>query len=280
MSEVGAPPTAGRDSSAPSLPGRARAGQIRQRLVGLAIPAGAFVVVIVLWEISIGAFGVPIYLAPAPSDIVPAVEEHANSLRDGALTTIQEVIVGFVIAVVLAIPLAYVLATSRFLERALYPIIVFFQLIPKIAIAPLLLLWFGFGMSSKVVLVVVVCFFPLLVDSMTGFKALNPRLLFLTKSMGANALQTLWHVRLPAAMPFIFSGLKIAAVFATTAAIVGEMIGANSGLGYLLLRGSGNLNTPLVFAALATMSLIGILFSYGVAGLEWVLMPWQRHRQE
>jgi NitT/TauT family transport system permease protein len=244
------------------------------------IPAVAFVVVIFLWELGIRAFAVPIYLAPAPSDIAPAIAEYSGPLVDGSLTTIQEVIVGFVIAVVVAIPMAYVLATSRVLEQALYPIIVFFQLIPKIAVAPLLLIWFGFGMSSKVVLVAVVCFFPLLVDSLTGFKAVDPRLLYLTKSMGANPVQTLWYVRLPAAMPFIFSGLKIAAVFATTAAIVGEMIGANSGLGYLLLRGSGNLNTPLVFAALAAMAFIGIVFSYAVSGLEWILMPWQRHRSE
>ncbi|MBX3028985.1 MAG: ABC transporter permease [Chloroflexi bacterium] len=262
------------------VPSPGPGGTRRQRLAAVAIPAVAFIVLIVVWEIAIRAFRVPIYLAPAPSAILPAIIEHGPSLVAGAWITIQEVIVGFAIAVVLAIPLAYILATSRFMEQALYPIIVFFQLIPKIAVAPLLLIWFGFGMSSKIVLVTVVCFFPVLVDSMTGFKALNPRLLYLTKSMGASPLQTLWYVRLPAAMPFIFSGLKIAAVFATTAAIVGEMIGANSGLGYLLLRGSGNLNTPLVFAALAAMSVIGILCSYLVSAVEWAVMPWQRHRDE
>lgn len=262
------------------VPSARSSTRFHQRLGRVVIPAAAFIVLIFLWEFAIGAFRVPIYLAPAPSAIVPALVEHGGSLVAGSLTTIQEVVIGFAISIVLAIPLAYLLATSQVLEQALYPIIVFFQLIPKIAIAPLLLIWFGFGMSSKVVLVTVVCFFPLLVDSMTGFKALNPRLLYLTRSMGASSLQTLWFVRLPAALPFIFSGLKIAAVFATTAAIVGEMIGANSGLGYLLLRGSGNLNTPLVFAALAAMSVIGIVCSYLVSVVEWIVMPWQRHRNE
>lgn len=262
-------------SAPPQRPVWAR--RVQRALVNVSIPALAFIAVFALWQFAIRFFDVPIYLAPAPSDIGPEIVERRQALLDGALITLQEVIVGFIIAVVLAIPTALLLTTFRVLERAVYPIIVFFQLIPKIAVAPLLLLWFGFGMSSKIVLVVVVCFFPLLVDSMTGFKSLNPRLLYITKSMGASALQTLWHIRLPAAMPFIFSGLKISAVFATTAAIVGEMIGANKGLGYILLRGSGNLDTPLVFAALAAMSVIGIIFSYAVAALEWVVMPWRRH---
>jgi len=263
-------------SAPPKRPDWAR--RLRRVLVNVSIPAVAFIIVFGLWQFAIRFFEVKIYLAPAPSDIWPEIVERREALVEGALITLREVIAGFMVAVVLAIPSALLLTTFRVIERAVYPIIVFFQLIPKIAVAPLLLLWFGFGMSSKIVLVIVVCFFPLLVDSMTGFKSLNPRLLYLTKSMGASALQTLWHVRLPAAMPFIFSGLKISAVFATTAAIVGEMIGANSGLGYILLRGSGNLDTPLVFAALAAMSVIGIIFSYAVAALEWVVMPWQRHR--
>ncbi len=154
--------------------------------------------------------------------------------------------------------------------------IVFFQLIPKIAIAPLFVVWFGFGLFPKVLLTFLLCFFPTLVASMTGFRALDERVLFLTESMGASWWQTFRHVRLPAAMTYIFAGLKVSIVFAATGAIVGEFVGANAGLGYLLLRGTSYLDMPLIFAVLVALSVVGIFFSYLVQYAERWLMPWQR----
>jgi NitT/TauT family transport system permease protein len=155
-------------------------------------------------------------------------------------------------------------------------VIVFFQLIPKIAIAPLFVVWFGFGLFPKVLLTFLLCFFPTLVASMTGFRALDERVLYLTRSMGATWWQTFRYVRLPAAMTYIFAGLKVSIVFAATGAIVGEFVGANAGLGYLLLRGTSYLDMPLIFAVLVALSAIGILFSYVVQWAERALMPWQR----
>lgn len=255
----------------------------RSRLTGpvasAVIPIVAFVLVLLIWELAIKLFKVPMYLAAAPSDILPVLWNQRAVLFSASMVTLSEVLIGFVLAVVVAVPSALALALSKLLDRALYPVIVFFQLIPKIAIAPLLLLWFGFGMSSKIVLVFVVCLFPLLVDAMTGFKELDPRLLHLTRSMGAGPIQTLLYVRFPAALPFIFSGLKVSIVFATTAAVVGELIAANEGLGYVLLRGTANLNTALAFASLVVMSILGLLLSYLVTAIEWFATPWTRHRR-
>jgi NitT/TauT family transport system permease protein len=162
----------------------------------------------------------------------------------------------------------------RWLERSLYPLIVFFQLIPKIAVAPLFVVWFGFGPFPKVLLTFMLCFFPTLVASMTGFRALDERVLYLTRSMGANAGQTFRYIRLPSAIAHIFGGFKVSIVFAATGAIVAEFVGSNSGLGYLLLRATSYLDMPLIFAVLGALSAIGIVFSYAVQLLERLCMPW------
>ena len=183
---------------------------------------------------------------------------------------------GFALSVVTAIPIGLLIALSPVAKRMLYPVIVFFQLIPKIAIAPLFVVWFGFGLFPKVLLTFLLCFFPTLVASMTGFRALDERVLFLTDSMGATWWQTFRYVRLPSAMTYIFAGLKVSIVFAATGAIVGEFVGSNSGLGYLLLRGTSYLDMPLIFAVLVALSIVGIFFSYIVQYAERWLMPWQR----
>ena len=152
----------------------------------------------------------------------------------------------------------------------------FVQLVPKIAIAPLFLVWFGFGMESKVVLTLLMTFFPLLLASISGFQILDTRLLYLTRSMGASLWQTFRYLRFPAALPVIFSGLKTAATIAATAAIVAEFVGANEGLGYLLLQGTSRLDTELIFSLLLLLTLIGIALNYIVEAVEYVLTPWQR----
>ncbi|MHB8620364.1 MAG: ABC transporter permease, partial [Chloroflexota bacterium] len=190
-----------------------------------------------------------------------------------------EVVLGFLVAAAVSIPMALLITSASLIERSVYPLFVFLQLIPKIAIAPLFVVWFGLGQFPKVLLTFLLCFFPILVDSMTGFKSIDPRLLYLLRSMGATPWQTFRYLRLQAAMPFIFSGLKVAIVFASTGAIVGEFVGANAGLGYLLLRGSSYLDTGLIFAVLVVLSIMGLAFSYAVGGFESIIMPWQKKEE-
>ncbi|OJX48139.1 MAG: ABC transporter permease [Chloroflexi bacterium 44-23] len=252
----------------------------RNILANAGLPALSFIVLLGGWEILVRLLNVPEYILPLPSVFFARVFKDWNLLQIHFLVTAREVLLGFGIAAITSIPLALVIALIPPIEKAFYPIVVFFQLIPKIAIAPLLIVWFGFGMFPKVFLTFLLCFFPILVNSISGFKAIDPRILYITRSMGANRLQTFAFVRMPTALPFIFAGLAVSIVMAVTGAIVGEFVGANAGLGYLLLRGSSYLDTSLMFAVLVVLSLMGLVFSYAVTFLEKAVMPWRRYRKE
>lgn len=250
-------------------------GRLGRRVQAVAYPAATFAALLIAWQVLVGVFKVPEYILPVPTDFLARFVEARALLWTHTLVTSQEILMGFGAATVISVPLALLIVSVPLLERCIYPVIVFFQLVPKIAIAPLFIVWFGFGLFPKVLLTFLLCFFPILVDSMTGFRALDERLLYITRSMGASRWQTFRYVRLPAAMPFIFSGLKISIVLAATGAIVGEFVGANSGLGYLLLRGSSYLDMTLIFAVLVALSAVGLLFSYAVQASERLVMPWQ-----
>ena len=187
-----------------------------------------------------------------------------------------EIVLGFGLTLLTAIPVGLVIALSPLSKQILYPPIVLLQLVPKIAVAPLFLVWLGFGMESKVLLTVLMTFFPLLIASISGFQILDTRLLYLTKSMGASAWHTFRFLRVPAALPVIFSGIKTSATIAATAAIVAEFVGANQGLGYVLLKGTSTMDIELTFAVLVVLTIIGIILNYVVEISEWVMTPWQR----
>ncbi len=196
------------------------------------------------------------------------------------MITLREIVIGFAITVVLSIPLGLLIALSLVARRIAYPVLVFIQLVPKIAIAPLFLVWFGFGIQSKVLLTVLLTFFPLLLASIAGFQALDTRLLYLTRSMGASAWQTFWHVRFPSALHVIFSGLKTPATIAATAAIVAEFVGSNSGLGLPAPgRDRRRWTRPLIFAILLILTIIGIGLNYLIEAVAYFAMPWQRTRE-
>ena len=175
-----------------------------------------------------------------------------------------------------AVPLGYLIATVPALQRTLYPFLVFLNVVPKVALVPLLLVWFGFGGTPKVIVAALLVFFPVMVDSMTGFEALDRRLLFLSRSMGASRFQTLWRLRFPTAVPYIFSGMKIAVVLAVTVVIVAEFVGSDNGLGYLILRATANHDLALAFAALFVAALIGLALTFLVGVLERLIIPWSR----
>lgn len=246
------------------------------RLSAIFYPVLSFSVLLLLWQFGVRAAGVPEYILPVPSEFMAKLWASRALITEHTLVTAKEIVLGFLMAAAISVPLGFFIVSVKPVERAVYPVIVFFQLIPKIAIAPLFVVWFGFGLFPKVLLTFLLCFFPTLVASMTGFRALDERVLFLTDSMGATWWQTFRYVRLPAAMAYIYAGLKVSVVFAATGAIVGEFVGANAGLGYLLLRGTSYLDMPLIFAVLVALSIVGIFFSYVVQYSERLLMPWQR----
>jgi NitT/TauT family transport system permease protein len=250
-----------------------------RRLAWASAPVLTFVALIVLWGALVAIFRVPDYLVPAPQAVMPKLIEARQALWQNTVTTLREIVIGFVITVVLSIPLGLLIALSMVARRVAYPVLVFIQLVPKIAVAPLFLVWFGFGIQSKVLLTVLLSFFPLLLASIAGFQALDTRLLYLTRSMGASAWQTFWYVRFPSALHVIFAGLKTTATIAATAAIVAEFVGSNAGLGYQLLVATGVLDTPLIFAILLILTVIGIGLNYLIEAVAYFAMPWQRARE-
>jgi NitT/TauT family transport system permease protein len=208
------------------------------------------------------------------------VAEWPRLLSESAVTT-YATLGGFALSIAFGIPVALWIAYSRTVESYVYPLLVFSQSVPKIAIAPLFVVWFGFGIIPKVIAAFMLGFFPVVVSTVAGFKSVEPEMLDLARSMKASRLQTFLHISLPNALPSIFAGLKVSVTLAVVGAVVGEFVGSNSGIGYLLQIANGNFDLPLMFAALTVLSLIGVLLFVAVDLVERFTIPWHAsHRTD
>ncbi|MBI1773878.1 MAG: ABC transporter permease [Proteobacteria bacterium] len=248
---------------------------LRRRLAALAVFALFFAV----WESAVWIFGVKEYLLPPPTKIWSEFARRYDLVMGGAWVTTQEILAGYLLAVAISVPLALAIAYSRFVENAIYPVVVFLQIIPKIAIAPLFIIWFGFGFTPKLLLVFLLCFFPVVVASIAGFKSVDPDIMDFARTTGASGWRLFAKISLPQALPHIFTGLKVGAALAATAAVVAEFVASDRGLGYLLLQYNGNLDTPMVFAIIVLLSLIGVAVYYAVELLERLTIPWHVSQQ-
>jgi NitT/TauT family transport system permease protein len=253
----------------PSVPGRMLG--ILRRYTGL---IAGFVVLFAAWEGSVRLFHVKEYLLPPPSLVLDAFLGHWQTVLLSAWTTTQEILAGYAVGVLVSVPLALAIAYSRVLEATAYPVIVFLQIVPKIAVAPLFIIWFGFGFTPKLLLVFLLSFFPIVVSGIAGFKSIDPEIMDFARSTGAGDFLMFIKIRLPHALPEIFTGLKVGAAFSATAAVVAEFVASDRGLGYLLLQYNGDLNTPMVFATIILLSAIGLAVYYAVALLERLTIPW------
>lgn len=256
-----------------------QASATRRRIGSIAwssLPPLVFVAILLGWAGAVELFKIPAYLLPGPLAVFERLFTDANSLWIHTQSTLVVLVIGLLLSIVIGIPLGLVIALSRTAKQLVYPQVMVLQLVPKIAVAPLLLVWLGFSLNTKVALVVLITFFPLLMASISGFRILDDRLLYLTRSMGASRWQTFWTLRFPAALPVIFSGIKTSATIAITGALVAEFLGSNSGLGYALLRASGAMDTEYMFAILVILTVIGVILNYLVEAVEWLLTPWQR----
>lgn len=243
-------------------------------------PILAIAVGIGLWELFVRAAGIKPYILPAPSVVILELVDQASNIFNHSLVTGWEIILGFLLSVIVGIPLGMGIYYSKFLERIFYPVLVASQTIPKIAIAPLLVIWFGFGLLPKIVVSFLIAFFPIVIDTVVGLKQTQPEMIYLVRSMGANRTQTFLKISLPNALPNIFGGLKVAITLAVVGAVVGEFIAADKGLGYLLVVANGYLDTPLMFAGIIALSLLGIVFFFIIEILERVFVPWRTGAQE
>lgn len=259
-----------------SKPVRSRRARFVRRIGWNLLPPLTFVAMVALWWGSVALFKIPAYLLPDPWAVTARIVSDAPMLWTHTQVTLIEIILGFGLTIVTSIPLGLLIALSPLAKQIVYPPIMLMQLVPKIAVAPLFLVWLGFGLESKVLLTILMTFFPLLLASISGFMILDDRLLYLTRSMGASSWDTFRYLRFPAALPIIFSGIKTSATIAATAAIVAEFVGANRGLGYVLLRGTSTMDIELVFAVLVVLTVIGIAINYIVEFCEWAITPWQR----
>jgi NitT/TauT family transport system permease protein len=235
---------------------------------------GIFVLLFVLWEYAVWLFGIKPYLLPPPSLVWVEFLKRWDIVLQGAIVTTQEIIGGYLLAVVVSIPMALAVAKSRFVEESIYPVVVFLQIIPKIAIAPLFIIWLGFGYTPKLLIVFLLCFFPIVVASVAGFKSVDPEIRDFARTTGASSWKMFFKIQLPQALPEIFTGLKVGAALSATAAVVAEFVAADRGLGYLLLQYNGQFMTPMVFAIIIVLSLIGLAVYYLVELLERLVIPW------
>ncbi|MGF7160320.1 NitT/TauT family transport system permease protein [Rhodoligotrophos appendicifer] len=229
-------------------------------LVSSLLVAATTVALLALWEGIVILFDIQPYILPTPSEILLRAWEDLSTgvILPHLKVTFLEVIGGFALAAVLGVGLGTMIALVPFLERTIYPFVLGFQTIPKIAIAPLLLIWFGFGMQSKIITAAIIAFFPILVNVVAGLKTVDGRRLLLMRALRANALETYLKVRLPSMLPYLFAGLEVGIIFAVIGAIVGEFIGSAVGLGSLIIQRQAAVDVAGVFSVLLYLSLMGI----------------------
>jgi NitT/TauT family transport system permease protein len=243
-------------------------------------PLALLLLIIVLWDSTIRVFRIPPYLIPAPKDVIVAFWTEGDRLLAEAVPTTLATLGGFGLSVAFGIPMAMLIAGSRSVESYLYPLLVFSQSIPKVAVAPLFVVWFGFGMTPKVISAFLLGFFPVVVAGVQGFKSLDSEMRDLARSMKASRLQTFRMVSLPHALPSIFAGLKVSVTLAVVGAVVGEFVGSNSGIGYVLQRSIGNFELPTMFAALVILAFIGVILFWIIDLVERLAVPWHASQRQ
>jgi NitT/TauT family transport system permease protein len=233
-----------------------------------------FVAFFLLWESARSLFSVPAYILPIPSEIVTKGWADIPRLLDYTLITGLETVIGYVIALVIAVPTGLAIAFSPMLRRTIYPFLVSLEMVPKIAFAPLFISWLGFGLLPKVIIVVLVCYFPAALNAIHAFGSLSDELTRFCRSTGAGKFAVFWKVRLPAAMPQCFVGFKYAAMNAVVGAAIAEFIGSDRGLGFYIQIVTGNMRPDLAFAGIFFLTLLGLALFGLVTLAERLIVPW------
>ena len=251
---------------------RERRLAVRQITRKTVLPIIAATVVLLLWEMFVDLAGVRPVLLPAPSAILEATWVHGDVLITNAVPTAIELIAGFMLSLVLGGLLGVLLVYSTLAKNSLYPNVVLFQLIPKVAVAPLFMLWFGIGWQSRLAIAVFIAFFPVVISTVSGLKAADANVLRLCDSLTATPTQVFFRVRLPYSLPFVFNGMKISMTLAIIGIIVGEFITSQSGLGYIILFAGSQMETTIVMAALLMLCIVGLGLYGLVAVAEMLLM--------
>jgi NitT/TauT family transport system permease protein len=253
---------------------------LERRARPVLLPAGVLLGALVVWEITWRIFDVPRFVVPLPSGILAETWQWRWHLLTHGWVTLHETLAGFALSIAVGVPIAVVIVYSPVLRSAIYPLLVVAQAVPKVAIAPVLLLLLGAGEVSKVVVAFSVAFFPVVVDTATGLAATPTELLDLSRSYRASPLKTFLKVRFPMALPFFFSGLKVAVTLAVIGAVVGEFVGSDRGLGYVILSATSYWKSNLAFAAMLLLAVMAVGLFGLVELVERLVCPWYVHARE
>lgn len=229
---------------------------------------------VALWEVIVVAFSLPVYVLPAPGAVAAAMYDHFGVLMSNLVTTVLEVVEGFAASIVVGVLIALLISTSKLAERLIYPLLVTSQAVPKIALAPVFLTWFGLGTLPRVVIAGLLAIFPIIINTTVGLVGVDKDLIRLAQSAGASRRRVFWLVKLPGALPSFFSGLKLGVTLAVVGAVVGEFVGGDTGLGYIVTNAQGNLNLTLAFAAIVILSALGVVLFYLIEAIERGFVRW------
>ncbi|MDA1128232.1 MAG: ABC transporter permease [Chloroflexi bacterium] len=238
------------------------------------MPIAILIGLVAIWELWVQLADVPRWQLPPPSEIAKELVSSSGLLWTHTVVTLKEIVFGFLAALAAGLILASGIAYSRVLERSVYPIVIASQTVPVIAIAPLLLIWVGYGLTPKIIIVALICFYPISVNTVDGLKAVDPDMVNMLRTLGASRWQVFTKLQIPSALPFIFSGVKIGISVSVIAAVIGEWVGASEGLGYLITYSQPLFLTARVFAAIFVLSVMGIALFVLAVVVERLMMPW------
>jgi NitT/TauT family transport system permease protein len=247
---------------------------VRERLAKALPPVLSFVAVLIVWQGVVWAFRPPPFLLPGIDRVAQRLVQFGANWPRHILATVESILLGFVVAVVFGAAGAVLIVYSETLRRALTPLLVTLQIVPKIAFAPLILVWFGIGLASKVTIAFLIAFFPVLINTAVGLVQVEPDLLDLARSIKAPPAWVFFKIRFPNSLPYFFAGLRVASTLAVIGAVIGEFVGSDVGLGYLIVIANNQLDTPLALASILLVSFIGLVLYGAIIALERVCTPW------
>jgi NitT/TauT family transport system permease protein len=253
---------------------------VGEHLRKLFYPPLGIALTLLVWHWACFQFKIPTAALPTPVEVIGAGVARWDLLLSESWVTLKETLYGFFLAVLLGIPIAVAVSNSKTLNLMFSPILIALQSVPKVALAPILLVWLGTGIESKLAIALLVAFFPIVVDTSAGLQSAPRELLELARSLRASGWQIFMKVQFPSALPFIMTGSKVAVTLAVIGAVIGEFVGSSEGLGFLLLSATSQINTPLAFAALFALAALGIAAYLLVVVVERLLSPWLPHSQE
>jgi NitT/TauT family transport system permease protein len=259
--------------------GLPRGHRLWQRIDIAVYPIVTMAVLLVLWHVMVVLLDIKPFILPKPADAFRRIIENRGTLIANTWPTLRGILGGYALAILIGIPLAVAIVSSRTLEKMIYPLLVISQTVPKVAILPLILIWVGTGIETKILIAFVISFFPIVIDTSVGLQSVPTEMTDLARSMGGSRLAIFRKVRLMHAMPSVFAGLKVGITLATIGAVFAEMLASNEGLGYVVRVAQGRLNTAYVIGAVLVISALGVVLFLLVEAAERIAIPWHVSRR-